>query len=152
MGNGAGLDIHHIGHSLFTNSNRTFVLNNLLHVPNITKNLISVSQFAQDNNVYFEFHPFYCLVKDQVSGKVLLQRTLNQGLCQFHLSKHSKIPSHNYHQLVSPQVRTNSMANNSLFMRYNRQTTLYILVYVDDIIITGGDRSEIQQLVLLLNN
>ena len=46
IGNEAGLDIHHIGHSLFTNSNRTFVLNNLLHVPNITKNLISVSQFA----------------------------------------------------------------------------------------------------------
>ncbi|GAU22178.1 hypothetical protein TSUD_252060 [Trifolium subterraneum] len=32
-------------------------------VPAITKNLMSVSKFAQDNNVFFEFHPTFCLVK-----------------------------------------------------------------------------------------
>ena len=66
MGNGEGLHIHNIGHSfLYSNSNsKHLVLNKLLHVPSITKNLLSVSQFANDNNVYFEFHPTYCCVKD----------------------------------------------------------------------------------------
>lgn len=34
----------------------TLKLKNLLLVPSIIKNLVSVSQFAKDNNVYFEFH------------------------------------------------------------------------------------------------
>lgn len=33
-----------------------FNLDSLMHVPNITKNLISVSKFAHDNNVFFEFY------------------------------------------------------------------------------------------------
>lgn len=79
MGNGQGLSISSIGSSSFTSPfhpNITLSLNNLLHVPNITKNLVSVSKFAQDNHVYFEFHPKYCFVKSQVSNKVLLQGTL----------------------------------------------------------------------------
>jgi len=32
-----------------------------------------VSQFAKDNLVFFEFHPYVCLVKSQETHKVLLQ-------------------------------------------------------------------------------
>nr|CAN77012.1 hypothetical protein VITISV_036882 [Vitis vinifera] len=47
MGNGAGLDILHIGQSTFSLpiSSHPLILRNLLHVPHITKNLISVSEF-----------------------------------------------------------------------------------------------------------
>uniref|UniRef100_A0A151UEF3 Uncharacterized protein n=1 Tax=Cajanus cajan TaxID=3821 RepID=A0A151UEF3_CAJCA len=45
------------------NSHITLSLNNLLLVPSITKNLVSVSQFARDNDVFFEFHSNYCFVK-----------------------------------------------------------------------------------------
>lgn len=54
VGNGSGLSVQHIGSSkLVAPNNNSFLLNNLLHVPSITKNLISVSQFTRDNNVYF---------------------------------------------------------------------------------------------------
>lgn len=46
---------------LVPHSNLTFKLNNLLLVPAITKNLLSVGQFAYDNQVFFEFHPFALL-------------------------------------------------------------------------------------------
>lgn len=60
MGNGQGLAINSIDSSLITSPfspNVKLSLNNLLHVPAITMNLISVSKFAKDNNVFFEFHP-----------------------------------------------------------------------------------------------
>lgn len=41
---------------------RKIYLNNLLMVPHKKKNLLSVSQFTSDNNVYFEFYPKYCWV------------------------------------------------------------------------------------------
>ncbi|RDX91656.1 putative mitochondrial protein, partial [Mucuna pruriens] len=50
-----------------------FTLNNLMLVPHITKNLVSVSKFAQDNGVYFEFHPTNSFVKSQASNQVLLE-------------------------------------------------------------------------------
>jgi len=65
----------------------TFKLNKLLHVPSISKNLLSVSQFAKDNAVFFEFHPHSCscLVKSQGTNKVLLQGAVGvDGLYSFH--------------------------------------------------------------------
>ncbi|CAA0824703.1 Unknown protein, partial [Striga hermonthica] len=60
VGNGKSLQISHIGKSIISSNEHKspqFVLNNLLFVPEITKNLMSVSQFSLDNHVYFEFHP-----------------------------------------------------------------------------------------------
>ena len=53
-------------------------------MPHITKNLISVSQFAKDNRVFFEFHPNFCAVKSQVTNEVLLQgNVVPNGLYSF---------------------------------------------------------------------
>lgn len=43
------------------------------NVPAITKNLISFNKFAQDNLVFFEFHPYHCLVKSHGSREDLLK-------------------------------------------------------------------------------
>lgn len=91
-GKWTGLPILNYVFTSFSSSvcaNRIFHLNNMLHVPTITKNLISVSQFAKDNGVYFEFHPTLCYAKDQVSGQMLLQGTLHDGLYIFNLSESS---------------------------------------------------------------
>lgn len=64
-------------------------LNNLLRVPQIKKNLISVSRFAGDNDVFFEFYPDYCVVKDILTKKVLLQGNASKGLYKF-VFVHSK--------------------------------------------------------------
>ena len=86
-GNGQGLPITSTGSSSFIspfNTNISLSLKHLLHVPNITKNLTSVSQFATDNGVFFEFHSNYCDAKSQVTNEVLLQGKVGpDGLCSF---------------------------------------------------------------------
>jgi histone deacetylase 1/2 len=87
MGNGQGVSIQSLGQSKFpspNNPNVHFTLNELLHVPNVSKNLLSVSKFAQDNNVIFELHPYKCFVKSQDSKHVLLEGTVgSDGLYKF---------------------------------------------------------------------
>ena len=85
IGNGIGMSIHHIGHSLLQSivSNKTFKVHDLMHVPEITKNLISISKFAKDNNVYFEFYPTMCCVKSQINKETFLQGRLVNGVYQF---------------------------------------------------------------------
>ena len=85
MGNSANLMIAHSGFS--SDSPKVFSLSNLLHVPHITRNLINVSQFAKENNVFFEFHPSICIVKDLATGTPLLKGRLHEGLYWFNLFK-----------------------------------------------------------------
>src|ERR1044072_7540807 len=76
VGNGQGLTVSQTGSTSFPspfNSQFSLTLNNLLHVPKITKNLLSVSKFAHDKHVYFEFHSNSCYVKSQANNQILLQ-------------------------------------------------------------------------------
>jgi histone deacetylase 1/2 len=73
VGDGKGLSISHIGHTKLYNPHRSFTLSNVLHVPAITKPLLSVQKFHLDNNVYFEFHPFLFYVKDINTNEVSSQ-------------------------------------------------------------------------------
>lgn len=51
-------------------------------MPKITKNLLSVSKLATDNNITIEFDASDCFVKDKLTGQVLLQGKLRDGLYQ----------------------------------------------------------------------
>lgn len=44
-----------------------------------------------------------------------------------------------------------SKADSSLFIRFTKTSTIYILVYVDDILISGSSTTEVQQLITQLN-
>nr|XP_016474014.1 PREDICTED: uncharacterized protein LOC107795821 [Nicotiana tabacum] len=70
VGIGTCLKIAHVGDSILPSSGRLLRLRNILHIPEITKNLLSIVQFAYDNNVFFEFHPRDCFVKDRTNRKV----------------------------------------------------------------------------------
>ncbi|GMI85114.1 hypothetical protein HRI_002180700 [Hibiscus trionum] len=83
VGNGNHLSISKSGNSVLHTSSCAILINVLLHVPAITKNLLSVSKLARDNNIYFEFHATTCLVRDEDTGVVLLQGAVNEGLYQF---------------------------------------------------------------------
>ncbi|CAL0312026.1 unnamed protein product [Lupinus luteus] len=87
MGNGTKELISCSGTTTFSSlchPNISLSLNNLLLVPTITKNLISVSQFAKDNHCFFEFHPNDCFVKSQDSKAILLHGSLTpEGLYAF---------------------------------------------------------------------
>lgn len=72
VGNGVRLDIKYAGNSLLSSSTKNFQLYNVLHVPYITKNLLSVWRFTHDNNVTFEIIPSSYFVKDLQSKETLL--------------------------------------------------------------------------------
>ncbi|KAL6322734.1 hypothetical protein AAG906_015420 [Vitis piasezkii] len=74
------------------NASRSLNLKNILHVPQLTTNLISVNRLCTDNNVTVEFFTNGFVVKDQASKKALLQGNLNYGL--YKLS--SSAPSRRY--------------------------------------------------------
>lgn len=60
---------HHIhGNTINPSTTFPFRLNNVYHVPNIIKNLISIRKFTLDNQVSVEFDPFGFVVKDLNTG------------------------------------------------------------------------------------
>lgn len=83
VGDGAGLLVKNIGSATISTENKSFSLHQLLHVPQIKKKLIYVSQFTRDNNFYIEFHSSFFLVKDEAMGIVLLPRKNRDGLYTF---------------------------------------------------------------------
>ena len=79
IGNGQGLSIKSSGYTKFIspiNPRVSLSLKQLLHVPAITQNLITVSKFSKDNNVFFEFYPNHYAVKSLGTNEVLLQGSL----------------------------------------------------------------------------
>jgi hypothetical protein len=80
VGDGKGLPISHLSHTKIYTPHRSFTLSNVLHVPAITKPLLSVQKFCLDNNVYLEFHPRVFYVKDLNTHEVLLSGQSKDGL------------------------------------------------------------------------
>ncbi|KAL9438313.1 hypothetical protein AB3S75_024063 [Citrus x aurantiifolia] len=72
VGNGQGLRITHIGYTqLYTSFSTCLQLQNSLCVPQITKNLISISKLLTDNDITIEFFSDVCFLKDKVKGTLL---------------------------------------------------------------------------------
>jgi hypothetical protein len=117
MGNGQGVCINSLGQSKIQpqfKPNIQLSLNNLLHVPNTSKNLISISMFAQDNKVIFEFHPYKCFVKCQASKQVLLEGFVGtDGLYQFQPLKFLVHKSASSHDFKSANVSNSNNSNTS---------------------------------------
>jgi hypothetical protein len=84
MGNGTSLPIHHIGTTQLSTPTTNFCLNNVLHVPEISNNLLSVHKFTNDTNTFMEFHPSRFCVKDLASRRLLLHGPRKHGLYPFH--------------------------------------------------------------------
>lgn len=106
VGNGASLCITHVGHVVFKLKNLitspTIKLNNILLVPQITKNLISISQLTKDNNVVVEFTNKFCFVKDKVKNLIMLQGKAEKGLYKLLLvSSKTIIPSTTFQSHVA---------------------------------------------------
>ena len=69
IGDGTGLRISHSGSTTLS----PFTLSNVLCVPSIQKNLVSVSQFCKQHLTSIEFFPSHFSVKDLHTGQTLLQ-------------------------------------------------------------------------------
>ena len=88
MGDRQGLPIQNTGNTSLLSSFKSFDLNNVLHVPKLTKNLLSVHKFPYDNSYFFEFWPTHFLIKDQVTKTVLLRGPSEDGLFSIRSPKH----------------------------------------------------------------
>jgi hypothetical protein len=73
VGNGASLPVTHTGSHTFSFDSKNLFLRNILIVPHIIKNLISVRQFTIDNLCSIEFDPFGFSVKDLLTKTVILR-------------------------------------------------------------------------------
>jgi hypothetical protein len=80
VGNGTGLQILHLGSCSINTNTHPLALNNVLRVPEISKHLLSVHKLARDNNIFFEFHPWYFFIKDQATQSLLLEGRCESGL------------------------------------------------------------------------
>jgi hypothetical protein len=127
--NAAGLSISHIGHSRLAGPMHSLALKNILHVPAISKSLLSVHKLVSDNDVFIEFHRHFFCVKDTPTKKILLQGRSRGGLYPilFHrassstASQHAlasiKVSSRQWHQRLghpSNNVVPNIVKNNNL--------------------------------------
>jgi hypothetical protein len=73
MADGTGMRIIHVGQAFLpTPSSKPLRLRNVLHVPAITKNLLSIRRLAYDNHVIVEFHPNSVFVKDLLTRAIIL--------------------------------------------------------------------------------
>jgi histone deacetylase 1/2 len=74
------MHISHIGHSIVRTPHNTFKFNDILHVSSASKNLLSVHKFTLENHTLIEFHPFFFLMKDQATRRILFSGPCYGGL------------------------------------------------------------------------
>jgi histone deacetylase 1/2 len=133
---GIGMNISHTGNSILRTPYGSFDLKNILHVPTASKNLLSVHRFTLDNHVFIEFHPFFFLIKDQATRRVLFTGPCWGGLYplvpMFHeTTKHAfltiKPPSSTWHRCLG---HPSSFVIQQVFRRnkiaYTPESTPYV--------------------------
>lgn len=92
IGDGTGLPITHTGSVSLPSSRKSFKLDEVLCVPSIKKNLISVSQLCTSNKVSVEFFPQNFQVKDLCTKDVLHQGSIKDGVYEWPQNQHSSSP------------------------------------------------------------
>lgn len=83
VGNGNTLPILGTGTTSIKSSNARFILSNVLHAPQLIKNLISVCKFTKDNACSIEFDPNGFYVKDLHSRKEIMRSSSGGDLYSF---------------------------------------------------------------------
>jgi hypothetical protein len=73
VGNDSSIPITHTGCKTIRSPSKPLYLNNILIVPNIIENLISVRQFTIDNYCSFQFDPYGFSVKDLLTRTMILR-------------------------------------------------------------------------------
>ncbi|KAI4324081.1 hypothetical protein L6164_023645 [Bauhinia variegata] len=111
---GNTLPISHTGSATLHAPHSSITLPNVLYVPRVKHNLLSVSQLCNENNVSVEFFPSCFKVKALETGTTLLQGPNDQHVYKFHphhppqVNVAHSIPSTTqwHHRLGHPAART----------------------------------------------
>ena len=80
VGNGQDLPVTHIGNSKLITSSHNYYLNNILRVPRIASNLLSVHKLCLQNNTFCYFDAYQFLIQDLPTGKVLYRGLSKDGV------------------------------------------------------------------------
>lgn len=80
LGNGNSLPITHSKSTVITSGYLPLMLNNLLYVPYLAKNLVYFDHICVDNHVLDESYPSSFCVKELDMNKILLIGRIEQGL------------------------------------------------------------------------
>ena len=99
----SGLQITHTGHSTINTTAKNLVLKDVLHVPQISKDLLSIHKLAKDNGVFIEFHPYFFLIKDLVTERTLLRGRCRGGLYPIESSEISALKCAMFSSRVSKE-------------------------------------------------
>jgi hypothetical protein len=118
VGNGQNLPINTIGNTHLYTQTHKFCLNNVLHVPEIASNLLSVNKLCHDNNCscFFDSHKFS--VKDLLTGKILYKGLSENGVYPIYSSKFghlraiAQLSSH-VHSSVYTSIKSNNTGTTS---------------------------------------
>jgi hypothetical protein len=78
--NGTCMEISHVGNSSIYSPILSLQLNNVRHVPSAKINLCSMHKVSRDNNVFFEYHPYWFFIKDRVTRNTILEGRCVRGL------------------------------------------------------------------------
>ncbi|OIT20993.1 hypothetical protein A4A49_61997 [Nicotiana attenuata] len=73
VGNGTQLPISYTWHGTLSTPQSIFSVNDILMVPHLSTNLLSVRKFVSDNNCSIEFDPFGFDIKDLKTKSSLLR-------------------------------------------------------------------------------
>jgi len=103
VGNGNLLSILSTSTSFLPTSSKPLLLNNVLYVPSLQKNLMSVHRLCVDNNCFIQFTESGFFVKDKKTKQVLLHCKNNGSLYPVRLASRrschvalSSVVSHSY--------------------------------------------------------
>jgi transposase InsO family protein len=80
VGNGSGLQIQNTGSTLLHTPQSKFLLTCVLHCPNVAANLLSINRFCIDNDCFFILTGSNFFIKDNQTGKTLLDGPSINGL------------------------------------------------------------------------
>uniref|UniRef100_A0A2N9FTN5 Integrase catalytic domain-containing protein n=1 Tax=Fagus sylvatica TaxID=28930 RepID=A0A2N9FTN5_FAGSY len=80
VGNGSRLPISHVGHTTLSSKHGDLNLYDVLVVPKLQKNLISVGKLTKDNSCVFECCASEFKIKDKITGRIMATGRKNQGL------------------------------------------------------------------------
>lgn len=116
-----------VGYSSLKTNQRPLHLHNILHVLRILKNLLFVHKLTYENNIIFEFHPHFCLIKDWTRGEVLLCGTVKDGL--YRLNSSQRRPCAMVGECTSSQVWHQWLRHPHFHILQNIITKFRLLVF-----------------------
>nr|GEY80316.1 ribonuclease H-like domain-containing protein [Tanacetum cinerariifolium] len=131
VGDGHSIPVTNTGHSILPTPFKSLHLNNVLIIPHIVKNLISVCQFFHDNNCTIEFDTFGFFVKDFMTRRVLLRCDSTMDLYPVtalsHIPHAFLVSQHTWHQrLGHPWGEVLRRLVSSNFISYNKEKPLVL--------------------------